>query len=169
MPKQMLKFRTMSLLIFCARRKYDSLLLLLFIADLVWNLVLKLCLMSCRLELSHWSMPALLLHERIAFPRSHYHVGNLACFFFLNGPESYMLELQNMSSSPHPLPTPKKQQMVTDHLKIAMLQQKEVRSNTEILLSAKWTDTMGWKRAGERKTNMKQEDRNHISSQCGDK
>lgn len=82
MPKQMLKFRTMSLLIFCARRKYDSLLLLLFIADLVWNLVLKLCLMSCRLELSHWSMPALLLHERIAFPRSHYHVGNLACFFF---------------------------------------------------------------------------------------
>ena len=82
MPEQMLKFRTMSLLIFCARRKYDSLLLLLFIADLVWNLVLKLCLMSCRLELSHWSMPALLLHERIAFPRSHYHMGNLASFFF---------------------------------------------------------------------------------------
>lgn len=109
MPEQMLKFRTMSLLIFCARRKYDSLLLLLFIADLVWNLVLKLCLMSCRLELSHWSMPALLLHERIAFPRSHYHMGNLeSFFFFFNGPESCMLELQNMSYSPHPPSAPKK-------------------------------------------------------------
>lgn len=48
-----LKFRTVSLLVFCVGRKYDALLLVLFIADLVWNLVLKLCLMSCCLELFH--------------------------------------------------------------------------------------------------------------------
>lgn len=56
----------------------------------------KPCLMSCRLELSHWSMLVLLLHERIAFLRSHYHMGNLASIFFLNGPESCMLKLRNM-------------------------------------------------------------------------
>lgn len=102
--------------------------------------------------------PVLLLHESIAFPRSHYHVGNLASFF-KNGPESCMLKLQN--TPPHPK---EKQQMVTDHLKIGMLQQQEVRSKAEILLSGKWSDTMGWKRAGKGKANMKQEDRNHISS-----
>lgn len=59
--------------------------------------------------------------------------------------------------------------MVTDHLKIGMLQQQEVRSKAEILLSVKWSDTGGWKCAGKRKANMKQEDRNHISSQQGDK
>lgn len=108
MPEQMLEFRTMSLLIFCARRKYDSLLLLLFIADLVWNLVLKLCLMSCRLELSHWSMPALLLHERIAFSRSHYHMGNLACFFFLMGQSLICLSFRTcppLLTLPHPKKT----------------------------------------------------------------
>lgn len=71
-----LKFRTVSLLVFCVRRKYDALLLVLFIADLVWNLVLKLCLMSCCLELFHWSMLVLWLHERIAFLRRSYHMGN---------------------------------------------------------------------------------------------
>lgn len=160
----------MPLLIFCARRKYDSLLLLLFIADLVWNLVLKPCLMSCRLELSHWSMLVLLLHERIAFLRSHYHMGNRASFFFFfNGPESCMLKLRNMTHWKKKKKKKAKWQMVTDHLKIGMLQQQEVRSKAEILLSVKWSDTGGWKCAGKRKANMKQEDRNHISSQQGDK
>lgn len=140
----------------------------LFTADLVWTLVLRPSLMSCRLELSCWSMLALWLHESIAFLRSHYHMRNLPRFL-KNGPEACLLKLWNMSL-PHP-PTPQKRkwQTVTDHWKIGMLQQQEVRSKAEILLFVKWSEIMGWKCARKRKANMKQEDRNHISSQQGDK
>lgn len=41
------------------------------------------------------------------------------------------------SEHPPPPPPPKKWQIVTDHLKIGMLQQQEVRSKAEILLSVK--------------------------------
>lgn len=45
-------------------------------------------------------------------------------------------------------PPPKIWQIVTDHLKIGMLQQQEVRSKAEILFPVKWSGTTGWKCAG---------------------
>lgn len=124
----------------------------------VWNLVLKLCLMSCRLELSqYWSMPALLLHERIA-QRSHYHMGNPEFFFFFfNGPESCMLLLRNMSSSPHPPPAPKKKKTANDDWPFENCNVTTVRVKVKCRnppFCKMNRDTMGWKHAGERKANM---------------